>query len=441
MQFHYPKYLLEKSASLDTELKKIEKTKKNHLQKQQSLELNLKIDKNENKKLKKSRTSGLYMASSKNVTFDRLSDLSDKEDEAKPLNKLFESADQVLFKQRLEQRLNTYKKKGAIKFCIGNEQGTEKGQFKWPRDVRWVKYTLKTELISQQKLLVADSGNCRIQTFDTQGRLIDCFGENEQGENKFSCPTSVVTLPDGTFIVSDSDLNRLQWFDHKGQFIKQIGNKNLSNNQPNENQLDLNASTSSIISNFMKNLSETNLKRQTSTDPGEFSAPYGLCYDQVKNELLVCDKGNQRIQVLDASNGAFKRFLCSNYKSSTRLNTGNQLTFKSPNFIDSNGKYIIISDTNSHCVHRINLQNGIEMILGGEGTSAGKLKYPRGVAIDDMNFSIIADSGNNRVVVFSPEGNFLKRLVYFFYLFIGMCLIFRLIRVINYITLCLSLFL
>lgn len=352
----------EKSSSLDIGPSKDRQFGQSiSLQKQHSLESNIRSKKREietkKRQLRKSRTSGLYLAC-KDFSFD-YSD-SEEEQTVKPaINKLFDETDQIIFKQRLEQRAELYRNKGAIKLSIG-KQGTQNGEFKWPRDIRWGKFTLRTKLIGEQVILIADSGNDRIQVLDTQGLFLTSFGKNGCKEAEFDCPSSICCLSDGTIVVSDTNQHRLQWFDSSGNFIRLVGKMN----------------------------SQTNLSaNQKNSEAGQFSFPYGICYEASQNELYVCDKGNQRVQILD-DEGNFKRFLSSNPNRSSRLNTVIHMTFKSPNFIHSNSQQIICSDTNSHCVHILSVENGKKIILGGEGTSNSKFKYPRGVGLDEFGFAI-----------------------------------------------------
>lgn len=65
--------------------------------------------------------------------------------------------------------------------------------------------------------------------------------------------------------------------------------------------------------------------------------------------------------------------------------------------------------------------------VGGEGSDDGQFKFPRyvikwiiatehehiqslsrGVAVDDQGYIFVADSGNNRIQIFNPDGSFLK---------------------------------
>ena len=357
---------------------------------------NKKETEHKKRQLRKCRTSGLYLAG--DDTFDYL-DRSSSDEEAPITNKLFDATDQLLYKQRLEQRTELYRNKGAVKLCIGR-QGVGTGEFSYPRDVIWSKFTLKTKLVGQQVILVVDSGNSRIQIFDTQGKYLSEFGQNGSQPSAFDGPWSACCFPEGTIVVSDTNNHRLQFFDSNGRFIRQIGSRTPGIQPAGSGQQPVFATTFES--------SGMNLARQTSAEPGLFSFPYGICYDGSQNELYVCDKENGVIQILDGE-GNFKRFLSPNQHRSGRLNAIFRLTFKSPNFVHSNGQHLICSDTNSHCVHVFSLKNSQKRTLGeGEGIQEGKFKKPRGVALDEMNFAIVADAGNNRVQIFRPDGSFLK---------------------------------
>ena len=396
----------EKSASLDTEQmprnlagQECAPTSISPLQRQHSLESNLKPKKKETehkkRQLRKSRTSGLYLASGDAFDYlDRSSSDEDLEIKSVPItNKLFDATDQLLYKQRLEQRTELYRNKGTVKLSIGR-QGAGVGEFSYPRDVIWCKFTLKTKLVGEQVIIVVDSGNSRIQIFDTQGNFLTEFGQKGDQPGAFDCPSSACCLPEGTIVVSDTNNNRLQFFTSSGRFLRQIGQRSgFIGQQPNA------GATAE---------SGSNLQRQTSAEPGLFSFPYGLCYEASQSELYVCDRENGVVQVLDGE-GNFRRFLSANQHRTGRLNAIFRFAFKSPNFVHSNGQNLICSDTNSHAVHVFSLKSSQKLVLGeGEGISEGKFKKPRGVALDEFNFAIVADAGNNRVQIFKPDGQFLK---------------------------------
>jgi tripartite motif-containing protein 71 len=49
--------------------------------------------------------------------------------------------------------------------------------------------------------------------------------------------------------------------------------------------------------------------------------------------------------------------------------------------------------------------------MGDYGSDNGELRYPKGLAISPQEHIIVADSGNNRVVMFSKTGQFMTILL------------------------------
>lgn len=45
-------------------------------------------------------------------------------------------------------------------------------------------------------------------------------------------------------------------------------------------------------------------------------------------------------------------------------------------------------------------------VFGREGSEPGQLKHPRGITTDPQGFILVADSGNNRIQVFRPDGSY-----------------------------------
>jgi DNA-binding beta-propeller fold protein YncE len=50
-----------------------------------------------------------------------------------------------------------------------------------------------------------------------------------------------------------------------------------------------------------------------------------------------------------------------------------------------------------------------ELMWGSEGTAEGQFKYPYGIAIDSLGNVYVADTGNDRIQKFDPNGNFIVK--------------------------------
>lgn len=112
---------------------------------------------------------------------------------------------------------------------------------------------------SGQVFVVENAGAC-IQVFESDGTFVRKWGSYGSGEGQFTVPKGIALAPDGRVWVSDSGNSRIQIFETDGTFVRQFG------------------SSGSLAGQF-------NLPR------GIAITPEGMVY--------VADTGNNRIQVFD----------------------------------------------------------------------------------------------------------------------------------------------
>ena len=95
------------------------------------------------------------------------------------------------------------------------QKGTEDGQFRNP-------FSLTCS--SRGDIIVADSGNHRIQVFDETGKLLLKFGSQGRANGQFSHPTGITfDHRNHQIVVADQWNHRIQIFDEKGTFIRTFG--------------------------------------------------------------------------------------------------------------------------------------------------------------------------------------------------------------------------
>jgi tripartite motif-containing protein 71 len=71
----------------------------------------------------------------------------------------------------------------------------------------------------QGHVYVADSGNSRIQVFDSEGKFLFKWGELGMGDGQFYAPLGVAVGPEGDVYVTDEARPDVQRFDSQGQFL------------------------------------------------------------------------------------------------------------------------------------------------------------------------------------------------------------------------------
>jgi tripartite motif-containing protein 71 len=152
------------------------------------------------------------------------------------------------------------------------------------------------------RILVADSGNDRIQVFDRSGKLVSAYGSSGAGSGQFDNPQGMAVDDLDNLIVVDTGNNRLQILDFDGTnltFVKEIlGEFNAPRDvaAPHHDQIVV-ADTGN---NAIKVLDDEGHLLASYLEPndglysGYFSQPHGLAVD-LKGEIVVADTLNHRV--------------------------------------------------------------------------------------------------------------------------------------------------
>lgn len=148
---------------------------------------------------------------------------------------------------------------------------------------------------------------------------------------------------------------------------------------------------------FVRTLIECN----HGSGPSELKFPKGLAVDPAGN-IYVPDAGNSRIRIFDATG--------KNLGAIGSPGEGpGEFDYPSDIEIDETGS-LYVADTGNSRIQKLTPQ-GIHLLsIGGEteGESGPgqDLDEPQGITVDRDKFIYVADSNNNRIVVFDAEGRF-----------------------------------
>ena len=110
------------------------------------------------------------------------------------------------------------------------ESGTGSGQFNEPWGI----------VVDENFVYVADTWNHRIQKFSLAGEWVNAFGisgsptDENRGLGLFFGPRSLTLLPDNRLLVTDTGNHRLQVLSRDGQFITEVGSQGPALGQVNE---------------------------------------------------------------------------------------------------------------------------------------------------------------------------------------------------------------
>jgi hypothetical protein len=131
-----------------------------------------------------------------------------------------------------------------------------------------------------------------------------------------------------------------------------------------------------------------------------FNTPYGICVDNSDN-LFVADMSNHRVQRRDAASGQW-----TVVAGGVAGTNANQFNYPRDVAVDSVGSVYVADYQN----HRIQKRTGTTwQTLIGNGTNAGKVYFPLGIAVVGTNLLYVTDGGNtpgelNRVQTFLTNG-------------------------------------
>jgi len=96
-----------------------------------------------------------------------------------------------------------------------NGSGSKNGELNKPRGVL---------ALPDERILVCDTENCRLQTFDKTGRHLQSVGSRGEEPRQFKFPLNAALSPVGDEIaVTDSDNFRVQFFDLNLKYLGEIG--------------------------------------------------------------------------------------------------------------------------------------------------------------------------------------------------------------------------
>jgi DNA-binding beta-propeller fold protein YncE len=151
------------------------------------------------------------------------------------------------------------------------------------------------------RILVADSGNHRVQAFNSLGNFLTAFGQYGSGEEQFSNPQGMVVDGDGRVIVVDQGNNRLVRLAFDGEAFSYLDSITAGFNAPTGIAGDARGylAVADTGNNRIVVLDPQGNFRGEFSAPndgytGSFSAPRGVAI-AANGDLVVADTGNRRV--------------------------------------------------------------------------------------------------------------------------------------------------
>jgi len=244
------------------------------------------------------------------------------------------------------------------------------------------------------KIYVTDTGNKRVQVFDREGNAITQFGKAGNRAGEFSFPYGIAGDSKGLIYVSDMNNANISVFDGKGTFVKTLVDRK-SVIRPGGiymagNKLyvtDIGAGKVKVFDLNGRKLLEFG---KPGKKEGELNSPNSITV--AGNRVYVADSGNDRVQVFDPQ---------GKYISTLGFEQGKKASmFVNPRGIGvSGGKVFVVSKVTNY-VLALDKSGKKLFTWGGMGQEDEKFALPNGLFVDEDGRIYIADSVNQRVVVY-----------------------------------------
>lgn len=225
---------------------------------------------------------------------------------------------------------------------------------------------------------------------------IGSLGSLEYGKPFINQPRGIAyRASDGLLFIADSKNERVVAFTEDNKVAKIISNYGTKNGLAvlSNDQIVMSDEVQVLILN-----SDLRLSRTIGCDDIDAGLTnyQGICVD--KNDLIyVCDQANRLVKVYDSKSGNIVRFF------------GSKTIFSSLGYCISNNDHIYITDPQGSCVHKFTLDGIFVQRFGSETSSTfpQALSSPRGLTFyPDNKHILIADSHNDRLVLFDQDGQF-----------------------------------
>ena len=209
----------------------------------------------------------------------------------------------------------------------------------------------------RDEIVVTESANSRVQVFSSDGTYLRSFGRKGNKQGELNYPRGITIHETNNIIVVDSWNHRVQLFSEQGEYLSQFGGKG-------------------------------NLDHQLSN-------PLGLSVDS-KGNIIVADKHNKSMKIFSPD---------GHYLSIFR----GEGSFTSPIHCIQYEKYLIVSDSEEHCIKVFDRNGNFLYKFGKRGKGNGEFIKPRCLSINKAGHVMVCDASNHRVQVFELSGKFITK--------------------------------
>ena len=244
------------------------------------------------------------------------------------------------------------------------------GRFTYPRGIA---------LDSSGNIYVADSGNDRVQKFDSSGNFLLAWGTDGSGDGQFRSPSGIAVDASDNVYVTDTANGNVQKFDSSGNFLLKVAGVSTPNGVAFDSSGNVYVSDGSNSNDITKFDSSGNFLLEwggIGTGDGQFKGIKGVAVDGSGNVYAIEGGGNGycRLQKFDSSGNFLLKW------GSCGSGDG-RFSYPKGIAVDGSGNVYVV-DSNNHRVQKFDSSGNFLLKWGTEGQEDGQLKHPHGIAFD-----------------------------------------------------------
>lgn len=252
---------------------------------------------------------------------------------------------------------------------------------------------------ANNKIYVSDTGNQRVEVFDSSGRFVSTFGKQGSGKGEFQFPYGIAADGSNNIFVADMRAGNIQVFNAQGEFIKYFA-------EDKPEQAVINSPTGLFYQAgklYVAELSPPSVKVFDSASgqkllefgkrgkaPGELAAPNGVTF--TGSAIIVSDSSNENLQVFSPT-GEFQ------YKMDGAIDGKNAKTLTSRGVgVDGRGVIYAVSMMGNY-INGFSTKGDYLWSFGTQGAEDNQFYLPNGLFVDNQGRIYVTDQGNSKVSV------------------------------------------
>lgn len=266
-------------------------------------------------------------------------------------------------------------------------------------------------------IFALDSGNQRVQIFDQQGTLVSSFGGPGTGPGQFNAEGQGpwgIAVDDEFVYVADTWNHRVQKFTQEGEFVASFGQPgDISQAEDQGLGFFFGPRDIAILPDGRLLISDAgnhriqvmdangNFQGQIGGSNGLFGSNLGFFYEPVgvtvgpNGEIYVADTWNGRVQKFSPDFFPLDEWAVQPWAESFSINN------KPYAATDSAGR-VYVTDPENFRVLMFSPNGDYLGKFGQFGTEVNNLGLPTGIFIDNQDNIYVADAENNRILRFDP---------------------------------------